>query len=274
MSEPVNPLPQPNPFGTTPNGQPQPDTSPMQTPPFPPVRQDASREAYQQQAQSNPNVQQPQPAYSTSPQSSQYEQQPYNAPQQPTSYAQQTYGTYSNTQQPYGYAPQQPSVSYPPMNQQVRPPLPNCSFGDAISRFFSGYTQFKGRASRSEFWFAYLFCTLVSLGLSWIPFVNSIWGLAILVPTIAISVRRLHDANMSGIWYAVYYGIGLAGLIPLLIGLFLFLMSISQQDMNLYGTVPYMVLMLVGGLIVLAAFILWIWMMTRPTDPNGVRFDN
>lgn len=79
---------------------------------------------------------------------------------------------------------------------------------------------------------------------------------------------------MSGIWYAVYYGIGLAGLIPMLIGLFMFLITISQQNTNLYGTTPYIVLMLVGGLIVLAAFILWIWMMTRPSDPNGSRFDN
>ncbi|MBT1162105.1 DUF805 domain-containing protein [Bifidobacterium sp. SO1] len=161
------------------------------------------------------------------------------------------------------------------MPQPVRLPLYNCSFSDAISRFFTGYVQFKGRASRSEFWYAYLFVTLISLTTCWIPFISVLWQLAILVPTISISVRRLHDANMSGIWYAAYYGVGLVAMIPTMIGLFGFVGNMISYDGAVFSNSGlYLMLMTIGGLIVIADFIVWIWMMTRPSDPNGIRWDH
>jgi uncharacterized membrane protein YhaH (DUF805 family) len=91
------------------------------------------------------------------------------------------------------------------------------SFGAAISSFFSKYATFSGRARRSEFWFAVLFTTLVSTAISIVwpsttvvldgmsfqqsSLPSNLWQLAILVPSIALSVRRLHDVGLKGTYY-------------------------------------------------------------------------
>lgn len=68
------------------------------------------------------------------------------------------------------------------------------------------YADFSGRARREEFWYFMIFNLIVSavVGLvAAIPVANvvaSIISLAILIPTIAVAVRRLHDANYSGWW--------------------------------------------------------------------------
>jgi uncharacterized membrane protein YhaH (DUF805 family) len=111
-------------------------------------------------------------------------------------------------------------------------PLYGATFGQAISRFWKKYATFSGRASRSEYWFAVLFVALVliviwvpgfiaglstgtpgttangspstTMGPAIIPFavVGGLFYLAILIPAIAIQVRRLHDANLSGgFWF-------------------------------------------------------------------------
>ena len=82
------------------------------------------------------------------------------------------------------------------------------------------YATFSGRASRSEYWWFALFTVLVALVLSAIMMMGmnfetgefgalaklgigllGIFYLGILIPTIAVAVRRLHDRNMSGWWY-------------------------------------------------------------------------
>ena len=72
-------------------------------------------------------------------------------------------------------------------------------FVSAIKTCFSKYADFNGRARRSEFWFWYLFTVIVNLFTSWIPFASLI-TLALLIPTLAASVRRLHDIGRSGWW--------------------------------------------------------------------------
>ena len=81
------------------------------------------------------------------------------------------------------------------------------SFGEAIKSVFSKYATFSGRARRSEFWYFFLFSFLVSLGLSIIPFLSllsPLWTLAILSPTLAVTVRRFHDIGKSGWYYLIY----------------------------------------------------------------------
>jgi uncharacterized membrane protein YhaH (DUF805 family) len=92
------------------------------------------------------------------------------------------------------------------------------SFGAAIQSFFKNYANFKGRARRSEYWYAVLFVTLVSIALevvfpstvmmteTGIPIstpslVSSLWLLAVLIPGLAVVWRRLHDVNKSGGYY-------------------------------------------------------------------------
>ena len=66
------------------------------------------------------------------------------------------------------------------------------------------YADFNGRARRSEYWYFVLFNAVISLGvgllagLIGIDWLTYIYSLAILVPSIAICVRRLHDIGKSG----------------------------------------------------------------------------
>tara|TARA_Y100001960_G_scaffold267115_1_gene291197 strand:+ start:221 stop:658 length:438 start_codon:yes stop_codon:yes gene_type:complete len=70
------------------------------------------------------------------------------------------------------------------------------------------YFNFKGRASRSEFWFFYLFLvigyaiTISTIFISIKLFIGilSIFILAMIIPSLAVTVRRLHDINKSGLF--------------------------------------------------------------------------
>ena len=68
--------------------------------------------------------------------------------------------------------------------------LPMVGFGEAISRGFTNYFTFSGRASRPEYWWWVLFTSLIGL----IPFA----GLVTLIPTLAVTSRRFHDIGKSG----------------------------------------------------------------------------
>lgn len=79
------------------------------------------------------------------------------------------------------------------------------------------YADFTGRARRKEFWMFILFSFIISIVLSIIDralgltygykdnsgVLSSIFSLAILVPTLAVAVRRMHDTNRSGWWIAI-----------------------------------------------------------------------
>lgn len=80
------------------------------------------------------------------------------------------------------------------------------TFQESIRECFSKYADFTGRASRSEYWWFFLFVFLASLGTSMIHEVlGGIFALATLVPSIAVTARRLHDTNRSGWWQLIYF---------------------------------------------------------------------
>ena len=84
-------------------------------------------------------------------------------------------------------------------------------FVDSIKLFFVNYVNFKGRSTRSEYWWFVLFSFLVSFVLSILSFAMGIadergnsaltvlWTLATLVPGWTITFRRLHDTGRSGL---------------------------------------------------------------------------
>ena len=150
----------------------------------------------------------------------------YQAPQQPA-YQQPQQPAY---QQP-AYQPQQP-VYQQPVNGE--PHHGHVGFGEAIKLFFTNYANFNGRASRSEYWFAYLFIFLVTLVTSWIPVLGWLISVALLVPNLSITVRRLHDIGKSWVWI-------LMGLIPLAgtIILIVYMCTASVGD-NQWGPGPRM----------------------------------
>ncbi|WP_137991322.1 DUF805 domain-containing protein [Streptomyces vilmorinianum] len=101
------------------------------------------------------------------------------------------------------------------------------------------YAVFNGRARRKEFWMFTLFSVIVSIVLSiidsalGIQLLSLIYTLAVLIPTLAVSVRRLHDTGRSGWWILI-------GLIPLVgaIILIVFYATEGNQTDNAHGPNP------------------------------------
>ena len=108
------------------------------------------------------------------------------------------------------------------------------------------YAVFGGRASRKEYWYYVLFNFLVTFLLSIVDGVTGtlssetgmgllggIYTLAVLIPSIAVAVRRLHDTHRSGWWLLI-------GLLPLIgfIVLLVFMVQDSQPGENQYGPNP------------------------------------
>ena len=107
------------------------------------------------------------------------------------------------------------------------------SFIDAIKLAFTHYADFKGRSRRSEYWWFTLFNIIVSGVISAIlPDLAWIWSLVVLVPGLAIAVRRLHDAGKSG-WFYLWMLLPLAGPIIILIQLLK-----DSSDANQWGPNP------------------------------------
>lgn len=104
------------------------------------------------------------------------------------------------------------------------------TFGQAISSGFTKYASWKGRATRAEFWWWQLFTVIVTLPFNIIynvgsqgalesamtsgnqgEFLSALFGasfiplalvsLAIFLPSLAVTIRRLHDIDRSGGWY-------------------------------------------------------------------------
>jgi uncharacterized membrane protein YhaH (DUF805 family) len=78
--------------------------------------------------------------------------------------------------------------------------------GNAISVCFKKYATFSGRASRSEYWFFYLFYIIIYVvgmvveSSAGITNLSTLFVLPILLPQLAVSVRRMHDTDHSG-WF-------------------------------------------------------------------------
>ena len=86
------------------------------------------------------------------------------------------------------------------------------SFGEAISDGFSKYATFGGRSSRSAYWWWYLFTVLVTactqavdLALGTLAAFTGIAALVLFLPSLAVLVRRFHDAGHSGWWVLIAF---------------------------------------------------------------------
>ena len=75
------------------------------------------------------------------------------------------------------------------------------NFGQSITSCFSQYATFSGRASRSEFWWFFLFQILVSVAAGMVSEkLSGLVSLGLLLPALAVGARRLHDIGRSGWW--------------------------------------------------------------------------
>lgn len=111
--------------------------------------------------------------------------------------------------------------------------------GQSISICFSNYFNFNGRASRSEYWWFYLFCILLGVVGNVADATTGYAGgygtmywliiAATFFPSIAVGARRLHDLGKSGWWQLI--AITIIGLIPLII----WFASQGTKQNNSYG---------------------------------------
>jgi uncharacterized membrane protein YhaH (DUF805 family) len=110
---------------------------------------------------------------------------------------------------------------------------------DWYLKALKNYVGFEGRARRKEYWNFALFNFLISLALAVVDamletgVLTGLYGLAVLLPGLAVSVRRLHDTNRSGWWLLI-------GLIPVVgaIALLVFALLDSDPGPNRYGSSP------------------------------------
>lgn len=116
------------------------------------------------------------------------------------------------------------------------------SFGDAIKRAFNQYCCFTGRASRSEYWWFALFCFIVSTILevpgepsttNFCTWLNGVFGIVTLLPSLGLLFRRLHDTGRSG-WNILWFLLPLIGAIVIVV----YLCQPSQVEANEYGPMP------------------------------------
>lgn len=133
------------------------------------------------------------------------------------------------------------------------------------------YVDFSGRARRKEYWMFYLFNVIVSLVLFFVDgligtkihgvgIISSVYSLAVFLPGLAVTVRRLHDIGKSGwnillyslfivicyigcILSIIHFVIGIVSIVLLVISLIIFLVWMcknSQPGDNKWGANPKM----------------------------------
>jgi len=107
-------------------------------------------------------------------------------------------------------------------------------------RVLKNYAVFSGRARRKEYWVFYLFNVLITLALFFLEAIlkgtaptddepsilATLYELGIMLPSLAVGVRRMHDTNRSGWWY----------LVP--IANFIFAVTAGDPGANRYGLNP------------------------------------
>ncbi|EKO3798637.1 DUF805 domain-containing protein [Vibrio harveyi] len=117
---------------------------------------------------------------------------------------------------------------------------------DWYYRVILNYSNFGGRARRQEYWYFTLVNVLVNLVMGIIDrvigsvmqmdnfgFFGVIYALFIMIPSIAVTVRRLHDSGRTG-WWALIAFVPIIGVLVLLY----FLIQDSEEGSNQYGANP------------------------------------
>jgi uncharacterized membrane protein YhaH (DUF805 family) len=108
------------------------------------------------------------------------------------------------------------------------------------------YAQFEGRARRKEYWYFTLFNLIVvmvlfffdySIGVSSLEWgfgiLSGIYSLAMMIPSIAVAVRRLHDTDRTGWWFLLFIVPYIGG-----IAMIIMLTRVGTSGINQYGEDP------------------------------------
>ncbi|GGF32965.1 DUF805 domain-containing protein [Subtercola lobariae] len=133
--------------------------------------------------------------------------------------------------------PPQQASSVPSGPPPLWAPYYDAPFGVAVTRFFTKYATFSGRAGRAEYWWWALVSIVISAvfnilssstggygmnghtmtgGAIVVSIIAGLWSLATIIPSLALLSRRLHDANHS-FWWVFIILIPIVGWIVLLV---------------------------------------------------------
>jgi hypothetical protein len=170
-------------------------------------------------------------------------------------------------------------------------PLRGASIVDATKRYFTKTIQFSGRASRSEFWWAYLVVN-VAYFIASFSVVLSVVVLPLFIPMIALTARRLHDIGKSG-WLQLIFYISYIPMVGTIIFVAIAVMKASDAGITLKqleeadidepawnllwevtstDVLIALAFLFVAVVIGLVTFVIWlIWMIAEP-KPAGDRF--
>ena len=126
------------------------------------------------------------------------------------------------------------------------------SFQNAVGLGFQHYFDFKGRSTRSEYWWWLLFVVLAGIALTIVDMgigtfnyesgdglLSGLFKLATLIPGLALGARRLHDINKSAWWLLMWLSFLL--IIPMIIPVIVWLVWAARQGdngTNRYGPDP------------------------------------
>lgn len=141
-----------------------------------------------------------------------------------------------------GNPPPPPPPSQPAgtMHYDAGPGDHPSGFQDSVRTVFSKYATFQGRARRPEFWWFALFNFIANFAASIVDLtlfgandfspLSTLFSLAVLIPSLAVGARRLHDIGRSGWWQ-------LLGLIPIIGWIILIIWFVKKGDEhpNEYG---------------------------------------
>lgn len=158
------------------------------------------------------------------------------------------------------YAAELARVNRIPVDEALNSlPAYECDIITALNQFGKNIFNFKGRASRAEYWWMMLVFMMAS-ELSSMIFgseseLNSLMTLIIFILEIALTVRRFHDINRSGWWFIGF-------LIALVIGIII-----------LAAGIVFPVLMIIAIILLIAVGITAFVFTLLPPDPRGIRFD-
>ena len=165
------------------------------------------------------------------------------------------------------------------------------SFVEAVKSAFVNFTKFRGTATRREYWFFVLFTVLLGIVLStiesiiWPPIetgdlieainqptpLTSISALVLLIPTLAVTSRRMQDSGWSGKWLFLYL-LPIAPLVMGILGVIGYLNSTTAPEVEVLATsVAYFVPTLLIAFAV-QVFLLVLCLLPSKTREQGNKY--
>ena len=160
------------------------------------------------------------------------------------------------------------------------------TFTQAVRSALGNYVTFSGRARRSEYWWFYLFTILVSLATSGVDsvlsnafdneigIVNTIASLALLLPSLAVTARRLHDTGRTGWWMVLPVVPVLATVVVGFAALFTVLVSAvsNEHDISSAPVLGTVALFIACALCALGACVTLLVFLCLDSEPGANRY--